>query len=499
MFTEDDVSTLVKNTILKAFDDFKKENYLRAEILLKQTLKVSPESYEAMQLLGLIYNHTGRYEQGVEILNKSLELDPDNYETYNNLGLCLSNLNKYQEAIDCLNKAIDLDPKNQSVLNNLAMQYKNIKNIEEAINCLKKSLEINDKNELTWSMLGGCYSDFSLKDYKKSEKCFKKAIKLNPNFSIAHVDLAAVYHLTEKWDKAWKEYEWRFDVFDQLKKWQVIYDPKKKWKGQSLENKKILVHGEQGFGDIIQFFRYVKFLKQKNAYVILHCHENLAVLLKDYVDEIYVVDPLDVQTDSLPNHHYHCPVLSLPHLLNIKASNIPDFCLNVKEKVDMSDYSGLLKIGIVWAGNPQHPNDSNRSCQLNNFSKIHDLPNVKLFSLVKDVRPRMYRNQSEPVDLIEGTEDMKIVDMSPLMNTFYDTAVIINSLDLVITVDTSILHLAGSMGKKTWAALPYNCDWRWSQKGESSVWYPSLKLFRQPTPGDWTSVFNEMLESLKTI
>jgi hypothetical protein len=213
------------------------------------------------------------------------------------------------------------------------------------------------------------------------------------------------------------------------------------------------------------------------------------------VDVVYTADPLKITKEDLPPHDCHCSIMSLPYLLG-KRIPTERYLVSLKQ-IDLGGYSDSFKIGIVWAGNPQHPNDAKRSCRLANFRGIHDLPSVKLFSLVKDTRPRIYRLNPNPIDLTDGTDDMKIVDMAPLMNTFADTAAIINSLDLVISVDTAVLHLAGAMGKPTWALLPWSCDWRWLQSGNETIWYPSVRIFRQTQPGDWNSVFSQLEKEIQ--
>lgn len=492
MFTKDQVDDLFEKANEIAFKKFKTGSYQEAEIILTQTLKVFPSELKTLQLMGLVKHNLRKFSEAIELFDKSIEIDPNNSENYNNLALCYSNNGEYKKAINLIEKAIELNPNCDYMHSNLGLQYRNINDLDNAIKCFQNSIKIEDNNELAWGMLGGCYGE--MRNLEEAEKCFKRSIEINPNFANGHVDLANVYHLKGEWDKAWIEYEWRHEVFEQLKVWKNLYDSNKKWKGESLENKTIIVHGEQGHGDTIQFFRYVKYLKA--AKIILHCSENLSSIFSGYVDEICIDEPNEMKTEQLPLHDYHCSILSLPYHLKLKE--VPPFSLVVKKNVNLDTHPNLLNIGIVWAGNPQHPNDANRSCYLKHFNEIHDIPGVKLFSLVKDTRPRIYRFNPNQVDLTEDTDNMKIVDMSPMMNTFEDTASIINSLDLIITVDTSILHLAGSMNKTTLALLPWLCDWRWSSE-DTTVWYPSVRLFRQPSKGDWQSVFTNVKKEIMNI
>jgi hypothetical protein len=188
--------------------------------------------------------------------------------------------------------------------------------------------------------------------------------------------------------------------------------------------------------------------------------------------------------------------MSLPHILNLDyIPNEP--YIFISEKIKIEKYNDKIKIGIVWAGNPEHSNDRKRSCELKMFKGIHDLNNVKLFSLMKDTRKRAYNDQNKPIDLTEGSENMQIVDFSEQIKSFHDTALIINSLDIIIGVDTSVLHLAGAMGKPCCLLLSKNNDWRWKSEGETTIWYPSMKLFRQEKNGDWSSVFEKVEKYIK--
>jgi len=199
------------------------------------------------------------------------------------------------------------------------------------------------------------------------------------------------------------------------------------------------------------------------------------------------------------NCNFHCSLASLPHLLKIskKEAESPPY-LRATKPANFEKYSGC-KVGLVWAGSPRHARDELRSCKLNNFKPLFEIPNINFFSLQKDLRKRVW-GESEPVDLAKGCKGMKLIDMSEFITDWEDTAAMIAAMDLIITVDTAVLHLAGAMGKKTWALIPYNPDWRWGLPGltESTFWYPSVKLFRQPKRRDWESVINSIYIALDT-
>lgn len=501
MFSEEEILSMVKQATDIAFKRFQEGKHEDAEIIVRQALKVCPEDPAALQILGLVLHNNHHFEEAIENFEKAITVEPDNAETYNNLALCYANTGELDKAINLLQKAIDLKPDCSYMHANLGLQYRQKQDIDAAIKHFQHSLSLK-ADPTVWGMLGGCYGEVKALD--EAENCFQNALALSPDFAGAHVDLASIYQLRGDWRRGWEEYEWRFQVYDQLKFWCRIYEPDKKWAGQPLSGKRIVLHGEQGHGDAIHFFRYVPLLRRwENVHIIVHCADMLAPLFKNQVDEVYTTAPSLIpiyeqrnKDFRMPEYDYHCSLLSLPYIL--QTDTIPP-CpyISVPGQANMDDYSDYFKIGICWCGNPQHPNDANRSVRLTRFRAIHDLPGVKLFSLVKDARPRAYRFMPAPVDLTEGAEDMRIVDMAPHMNDFGDTAAIINSLDLLITVDTAVLHLAGSMNRPCWGLIPWNNDWRWTLEGNNTVWYPSVKLFRQPTKGDWDSVFDKVLQQLK--
>jgi len=500
MFTQEKIKELVSSGLDVATKKFAAGQIEDAEIVTKQVLKVDPTSQPGLQLLGLIKHKKNEHEKAIEIFETALQDDPKNVENYNNLALSYAGIGKYPKSIELLEKAIELSPKG-FIYSNLGLQYRNNQEVDKAIEAFEKSLSMEETAH-TWGMLGGCFGE--KQNLEKAEQCFVRSLEINPDFAPGHVDLASIYQLKGEWAKAWEEYEWRFDVYQQTKFWQNIYEPEKRWNGKDdLTNKRIIIHSEQGIGDAIHFVRYVPLLKKLGAHTIIHCWENLENLFKPLSDETYTKDPSLIpiyqkrpKDFDIPQYDFHCSMMSLPHLL--KSEEIPSTpYLHVDDKINTDDYEGLFKIGIVWGGNPQHPNDANRSCKLNYFRPIYELPNVKLFSLQKDTRPRAYRFMPTPIDLTEGAEDMKIVDLSEYMNNFEDTAAIIKGMDLIISIDTAVVHLAGAINHPTWALLAWNSDWRWKLRGDTTEWYPSVRLFRQQKNNDWESVFSEVTNRIK--
>jgi len=278
--------------------------------------------------------------------------------------------------------------------------------------------------------------------------------------------------------------------FKQAEYFKIKYDPAKRLRGPLPENSSLVLYCEQGMGDLIQFLRFTRYLETDNF--VIECPESMRSLLK--------ANGYKTTTDgSEVEHDYHCSIMSLPYLLGLgsdfenKAKS--DSYLKSKLEADLVEYSDF-KIGIAWAGNPQHPKDNERSCYLKNFRRIHDISGFKLFSLQKDTRSRIWPPKENPIDLTTGADGMRIIDMSPYLETWQETAAVINEMDLIITVDTAILHLAGALGKKTWGLMSYNTDTRWEMDGEDTFWYPSVKIFRQEERGNWQKVFRSITRLL---
>jgi len=470
---------------------------LYAEVICQQLVRACPEYADGYHLLGLIKQRLQQFDEGVTIIKRAIELDPDNADNYNNIALCYANLGQYELAKENLDKAISLR-NNYLYYNNLALQYRQTREYERAIELFEKAIEINEsKDPQLWNNLGGIYGE--LKDLDKAEECFLKAAELDPKFSASHVDLAFTYHLKGDWVRGFEEYEWRVEHFKQLDHYKRHYDMDKKWDGQdSLFGKTIMVYGEQGLGDVIQFSRYLKKLKALGAAkVILHTPSSCEPIVArvEGVDETFVADIVNDKEIDMPEYDYQCMSMSLPHLLKDYTPTGEPY-LKPLATLPFDDYQDKLKIGIVWAGSPAHPNDSTRSMFLNEFRPIHDLRGVKLFNLQVNYRKRIYTMGKRIVDLTDGCEDMKIVDLTTMIETFEDTATIVSGLDLVIAVDTAIVHLCGALGVPCWMLVPYNPDWRWGTEGDTTCWYDSVKLYRQNERDNWSEVMERVKQDV---
>lgn len=508
----DQANQIMDDAVDKAGEMLEK-NPAVAVVILKQLLKCDPEHLGALQLLGLSKHRLGENAEAVEIIQTALELDPTCADNYNNIGLAYAGLENHERAIENIKKAVEINPEQYLFLNNLALQYRIIGEYEKSVETMKKAIEFCPNSAQMLTNLGGLYAE--MKEIDKSIDCFHKAIKHCPSYSAAHVDLACSHFLKREWKEGFEEYEWRFDYFTQMEYYKKSYDQNKRWNGRnSLEGKRILIYAEQGLGDAIQFIRYMPKLKEKGAHVIVHCSPNLDPLLKrcEGVDETVNRDIVNHTGDEFPEYDYQCAMVSLPWLLKefeiTGEPYIKPVTTNFKNFIEDEYGKEKLKIGIVWAGSPAHPKDKNRSIPLKEFMSIYEMEDIQLFSLQFDTRPRKYGlnfdmgfdmrpgSDGKIVDLAEGCENMSLVDLTKMIQTMEDTCTILAGLDLVIACDTSVVHLAGSMGVPCWMCLPYNNDWRWGTTESTTEWYDSVKLFRQPERNDWSSVMKEVKREL---
>jgi tetratricopeptide (TPR) repeat protein len=356
----------------------------------------------------------------------------------------------------------------------------------EAIDLFKRSLaERNDK--FTLLNLGSTLLEE--KRILEAMDCFEASIQDSPDFAPGHISLAYCLFLMGDWENGWAEYEYRFSHYPQAKTYRLLFPLNGQWDGnESLAGKRIILYCEQGIGDSFHFIRYAKILKERGASVIIHCHSSLNSLFtqQDYIDGTLNIEKV---TDPLPSHDFHCSLLSLPHLLNHPAPPAAPY-LKASAAAPMKQYESYFRIGIIWAGNAEHPNDDKRSCPLRMFQPLHDLPGVKLFSFQKDLRLRKYRNQQEAVDLAADAEKLRAVHLGYHIQDWADTASLLLEMDMIVSVDTAVLHLAGALGVPSIALLPYVPDWRWTAKGERTIWYEQMMLLRQNEEGDW----EELLE-----
>ena len=534
-----------------AFKLFQKGKYKEAQKVCKQILNKTPHHPKSLFLLGLISSQLNAFDDAITYFKKSIAFDPLYADTYYNLGVIYHRTNQLDDAIANYQKAIFFEPEHAGIYynlgcafqsktlydaalknyacsifhkpdyaepyNNMANIYKEIGRLSQAIACYQKAfayasnqytisynlgialqenheyqnaihaykhtVSINPNHHLAYYNMGIAYGE--LRKTEQAIDCYRRSLAIQPDDQNAHYNLALELLITGHLQQGFKEYEWRMQ-----KEW----FPKRHahvplWNGQSFKDQTLLLFYEQGYGDTIQFIRYAPMVKALGGTVIFECQPCLERLLAS----VSGIDHVIARGKSLPSYDFQIPLMQLPKIFQTTLSTIPNkipyiFISQVTSiSAYINSYDHAFRIGLTWAGNPNHKKDQLRSCELSLFTPLSQFNDLVIFDLQKD----------KPISL-----NTNHITIEPLINKctdFADTAEAIRALDLIITVDTATAHLAGSLGQPVWLMLPYINDWRWLSNREDSPWYPSMKLFRQNQRDDWQSVIQNIVHALRQL
>jgi tetratricopeptide (TPR) repeat protein len=454
----------------------------------KKALTLNPDLVDTYYNLADAFVETQQIDEAIACYQEILQLDPSIAMSYFHIGNLLQEKGRYDEAVHYYKKAIEIGPTNAEVYNNLGTAAYQKGFIEESITYYQKALVLNPDYAVAYSNIG-----IALHNKGKLDEAFtlyQKALQINPDIADAHLNTSLIHLSKGNFKEGWKEFEWRWRTKEFVPQQRNFSQPL--WDGSDIAGKTILLHAEQGFGDTIQFVRYVPLVAQRRAKVILECLKEL----KSLIQTVNGIHQVVVRGEPLPEFDLQCPLLRLPLVFNTTLESIPtkipyvfvdpELGRNWGNKVQ--DDNSKLKIGITWYGNPKHIHDRNRSCLLETFLPFSKVKDILFYSLQKE------RSSMEAKDRPEG---MKLFDYTKEIYDFSDTAALIENLDLIISVDTAVAHLAGALGKPVWTLLPFVPDWRWLLDREDSPWYPTMRLFRQQTQGDWRPVIARVLAELK--
>ncbi|MCZ6763622.1 MAG: tetratricopeptide repeat protein, partial [Alphaproteobacteria bacterium] len=449
-----------------------------ATVLYRVLIERYPKAAEAYINLGNLLIDQRRFERARQHFSTAVDIAPHLVEAHNGLAISLNRLGDKDAAADRLKVALGIAPNNPHVLNNLANILREGGKRDEAEKMYRATVSIDPKFAAAHHSLGVIARQRC--DFAAAVRNFEDAVAAQADYAEAHFSLGMARLTLGEFKGGWPEYEWRWKC-GQFPGRQITGTP---WQGQNLSNKTLLLHAEQGYGDTIQFFRFAEMLKRRGTSIIAYCQRQL----KRVVETIPGIDTVIAEGEPVPTFDYYVAALSVPAVLDIGLPDLPGRIPYVKEptgydrRFDMllSATESTVRIGFAWAGRASHENDRQRSCPPDQFRQIMGQSDISLISLQRD-RPAL-----------TGDFAASIVDTAALLDDFGDTAALIERLDLVITVDTAVAHLAGAMGKPVWVLLPYIPDWRWMLEVAESPWYPTARLFRQPAPGDWPSVFAEV-------
>jgi tetratricopeptide (TPR) repeat protein len=490
---------------------------------LQHAIGLMPYSAEAHHDLGWIQQTRSKHEEALAYFDKALWLRPEFATAHSNKGLSLVALKRTAEAIPHYREALRLEPDFAQAHNNLGLALAELEQLDEAIHHYQEALRLRPNfaeaycnwgtllgKELRFEESGACFQKAlqikpglpeahsalgaTLQQQQKLEEalvCYEEALRLKPDSADTHVKRGMVWLQQGKLDKGWPEYEWRLQV-DEIPK-RNFTQPL--WDGSPLDGRTILLHAEQGLGDTIQFMRYAPLVRERGGRPIIECQKSLVPLLSR-CPGIEQVVPLG---SALPPFDLQAPLLSLPGIFGTALSTVPaavpylfpDPELVVRWREELSKLEGI-RVGIAWQGNPKYSHDKRRSIPLKFFGSFSRVAGVQFISLQKGVGTEQLSG------LPEGLRVLDLGDrLDEAAGPFMDTAAIMKNLDLVITSDTAIPHLAGALGVPVWLALASVVDWRWLIDREDCPWYPTMRLFRQEEPGKWEHVFERMASELK--
>jgi Flp pilus assembly protein TadD len=468
-----------------------RENKLaEAESVCCQILQFSPKHGDAQFLLGVIGMRQNRMDMAVAGFTGCLETKPRLAEAHNNLGIILAREKNHAAAMSYFDAALRIRPTFTEAAINRARLLQEMNLVEQAIEQLEPFIHREPENANLHVEIGYAYMRLGV--FEQGLAHYQRACHLQPDHADAHWNLAMCLLALGDYANGWKEYEWRWrcSYFAQ-------YAPAfhhSHWRGESVAGKRVMLHAEQGFGDTIHFVRYAATLRQLGANVLVHCQPKLAKLLAS-CDGVHAIVPIG---QEIPACDYHASVMSLPFILQTTIETIPNSVpyLHTEPARDLVWRSQLhspsnFKIGIAWQGSGQYQYDNQRSMNLQAFHELAKIPGVQLLSLQKG--PGVEQLHSK--DLGFMVRDLAS-QLDQGEHAFIDTASVMKSLDLVISCDTAIGHLAGALGVPVWLALAKVADWRWMLDRSDTPWYPTMRLFRQSQMGDWSCVMREMASEI---
>ena len=450
-----------------------------------RALQLQPGFFEAAFNLAVVLQEMGQGEEAIACYRQALHLKPHYAPAWGNLGVALRDAGQNRDAIDCFRQALRCKPGIPDVLNNLGNALRAEEESVAAIACFRAALRRSPANAGIMANLGNALREVGRLD--EAAETLQHAIQLQPDYAEAHWDLAVTRLLQGDFARGFAEYEWRWRRAD--------FPPRQfaapLWCGQSLAGRTLLVHAEQGAGDAIQFVRFAGLLAAHDARVVLECPRALVTLF----ESVDGVQRVIARGDPLPEFDWHVPLLSLPHRLGVTMDSLAAWVPYLRpppdRRVPLPPASGghraALRVGLAWRGHPQHRNDGRRSISLAALEPLFTATGVAFYSL--QVAPT--------ADFAgEAIHQKALLNLEHLIHDFADTAALMAQLDLIIAVDTSVAHLAGALACPVWLLLPFAPDWRWLLDRDDSPWYPTMRLFRQPAIGDWTSVVQSVRVAL---
>lgn len=460
-------------------------------------IRLKPDDTVTCHNLGNLFYEKGRLDEAAACFRKVLALDPQCVPAYSNLGNTLLKLEHLDAAYENYRQALSLKPDFAEGYNNCGAILRAQGRWHDSIEYYKKAIALKPDYSEAYNNLG-----IVLRETGQAEEaliCHKKAIEIQGNFAEAHMYLGMNHLLIGQYQEGWAEHEWRLRI--KYFAPPAVTQIRPLWQGKPIGGQTLLLHAEYGFGDTLQFCRYVQMAVDRvivsGGRVILEVPRPLLRLMS----RIHGVAEVVAQGEPLPAFDLQCPLMSLPHVFGTTLETIPAKIPYLEAdpeaikgwRLRLRDFSGL-HVGLVWAGNPcktdpsSNAIDRRRSVTLNHFAPFANIQGINLISLQKGDEA-IAQVASPPPGMVLHDWTAELID-------FADTAALIEALDLVISVDTSVCHLAGALGKPVWMLNRFDTCWRWLLDRDDSPWYPSMRIFRQKQPGEWDAVIERVAEKL---
>jgi tetratricopeptide (TPR) repeat protein/glycosyltransferase involved in cell wall biosynthesis len=458
---------------------------------LEEALRLQPGYAQAYYALGNVRSSQGKKDEALALYREALRLKPDFADAYNNYGLALAEARRSAEAAVVLRQAVRLLPRGAEAHNNLGLALADLGRFAEAEDCYQEALRLNPRYADAHNNLGSAYKEQGR--LEEALASYQLALWLNPDSASTHWNRALALLQKGDFEEGWQEYEWRW----QRPKARPRSFPQPAWDGSPPAGRTLLLWMEQGLGDMLMFIRFAELVQQQGATVVVECPRFLHPLFA----RCRGIDRLVAEGTPLPDFDAHVPLMGLPHRLKTTVAAIPanvPYLFADEERVQRwgQELAGLdgFRIGITWQGNRHHQWDHFRSFPVRHFAALAQVPRVRLISLQKGYGAEQLKPLGNRFAVTELNSEEDAATAA-----FMDTAAIMQNLDLVITADTAIAHLAGALGVPVWVALSAVTDWRWLRGRDDSPWYPTLRLFRQSRLGDWEGVFSRMATEVQRL
>jgi len=483
----------------QAIEHHRSGNYRRASALYRKCLKRHPENPDALHFLGMLESQLGNHTRSAELIAKAVDLMVQhgipgaNYaNAINNLGNALNSCGEPEKALDAYKRALELRPGDKTIINNIGNALKSQGKLQQAIACFNKAIDIDPRYIDAYINIGNALREQG--SLSEATASYNKAIALNPGCPGAHSNLAIALLSGGNFRSGWREYEWRWQAYQ----WKPRPYRFPVWKGESLDTKTILVYAEQGIGDEIMFSSCYANLSSTANNVIVECDPRLEALFNRSFDRVISKSTSRTQTQTdwlseLPDIDVQIAAGSLPMHLRRTLDAFPAHAGYLKPDPGLvntwrqryAETGNDCKVGISWRGGTSAGDKKARSLKLEQWQEILTTPCVTFVNL-------QYGDCRMEIDTVEKRFGVTLhdwADSDPLrdMDSF---AAQIKALDLVISVDNSTVHMAGSLGVETWVLQPFAGDWRWLRGNSESYWYPDIRHFWQAQPGDWGGVIH---------